>query len=289
MFEQIIEEFQNGDIIYGLDAPRDAVCRAIRSTMRDNGIFIKILRHGRKRQDIIIQNQLTNSVVNVSKISHRLHAPGKFYSSDRQIRSRGEATADPKRAIQFKHFLRNHQKWNLENGISPHQIKSVHQAQYIHWGKTVEVDISRLKNARIRQLSPKNSNTNLDIAKEAWIRASKAGLEFQTKTRNKRVHFILDEIAFERVIEKRPGDITSAEIRWLYRNRGNPQVANNVVYWLGGVKVMPPWECEPISSIFSRYLPRSEYPGINQECQELSVCFNNLNDYVNQEDEITRL
>lgn len=289
MFEQIIKEFQRGDILYGLDAPRDAVCRAIRKSMKEKGLFFKILCFGRKRQDIIIQNQLTNSVVNVSKISHQLHAPGEFYSSDWKIRLRGEATADPKRAIQFKHFLRNHPKWNLEKGITPDQIRSVHQAQYIHWGKTVELDISRLKNAKIRKLAPKNSESNLDIAKEAWTRTSKAGLEFQTKSRNKRIHFILDEIAFDRVIEKKPGDITSAEIRWLYRNRNNPQVANNVVYWLDGVKVMPPWECEPIGSIFSRYLPRSEYPGFNQECKELLVCFNSLNEYINQETETTRL
>jgi len=48
---------------------------------------------------------------------------------------------------------------------------------------------------------------------------------------------------------------TGSELRWLYRNRNDPGVQNNVQFWRGGERADPPWESEP--ERWSNYKPKS--------------------------------
>lgn len=67
-----------------------------------------------------------------------------------------------------------------------------------------------------------------------WTKTSKAGLEFHART-NRTVHFIITDIAFGDVASKTrygaKGNITSAELRWLFRHRQTPEVKNFVRFW----------------------------------------------------------
>ncbi|EFF0785340.1 type III secretion effector GogB [Escherichia albertii] len=94
-----------------------------------------------------------------------------------------------------------------------------------------------------------------DLSNEdMWMKTSKAGLEFQTKLRDRRVIFLADcliDTVSEIVAKKgKYGNaITAHELRWVYRNRNDDQVKNNVKFFLKGqaishedVFTKPGWE-----------------------------------------------
>lgn len=74
---------------------------------------------------------------------------------------------------------------------------------------------------------------------QRWTKTSKAGLEFQTKVRERKVIFCADELidAIPDIASKGGayGDaITAHELRWLYRHRNEDYIKNNVVFSLKG-------------------------------------------------------
>ncbi|WP_374699521.1 hypothetical protein [Wolbachia endosymbiont (group A) of Limnophora tigrina] len=98
-------------------------------------------------------------------------------------------------------------------------------------------------------------------------RASKAGIEFTIKEQLQKVHFVLDKLNLGAVPQKvshyelpehgldvqtienkrqeRGGilkDITGQELRYLYRNRDNEQIMQNVIFRKKGQRVVPPWK-----------------------------------------------
>ena len=89
-------------------------------------------------------------------------------------------------------------------------------------------------------------------------RKCKGGLEWAVNN-NKVVHFVLDGVDIGSVINKnfkgKNGDtptdatdknraITGSELRWLYRNRKNENVINNVTFWVEGKQIKPPWDAD---------------------------------------------
>ncbi|WP_129953707.1 MULTISPECIES: hypothetical protein [unclassified Rahnella] len=95
-------------------------------------------------------------------------------------------------------------------------------------------------------------------------RKCKAGLFWvSTLQDNTTVHFILDEIDLNMVAEKsHPRDqhgrsFTGVELRWIYRNRHNPQVMKKIQFWLKGSPTVPPWASDN-SGFWQQYIPRSE-------------------------------
>jgi len=102
--------------------------------------------------------------------------------------------SDPNRGRDFKRFLDGHPKYNVAN---------------------------------------QPTNTGL----KSWNRTSKAGLEFQTR-RGNTVHFIMTDLinTIDQIASKtrygKKGNITSAELRWLYRHRNFEDVKNHVRFWL---------------------------------------------------------
>ncbi|WP_374699524.1 RHS repeat-associated core domain-containing protein [Wolbachia endosymbiont (group A) of Limnophora tigrina] len=86
-------------------------------------------------------------------------------------------------------------------------------------------------------------------------RACKAGIVFKT-SRGKKVHFVLDEIDINRVLDKKIyhyKNITSGELRSIYRQRNKEWIEKNVVFWKGGKKVNPPWEDDKMRKAWKNY------------------------------------
>lgn len=117
------------------------------------------------------------------------------FNSDDQIK---ESLNDSDRGIQFKKFLENHKRYNVTD---------------------------------------RNSEALTD--KASWIKTSKAGLEFQTKVRESKVIFCVDNLvnSIDHIASK-SGEhgkaITAHELRWLYRNRDDDKIKENVLFSLKG-------------------------------------------------------
>ncbi|ENS2340371.1 type III secretion system protein, partial [Salmonella enterica] len=74
---------------------------------------------------------------------------------------------------------------------------------------------------------------------ECWIKTSKAGLEFQTRLREQSVIFVVDNLvdAISDIANKKGkhgNAITAHELRWVYRNRHDDRVKQNVKFFLNG-------------------------------------------------------
>ncbi|MDC9595186.1 hypothetical protein PSI17_16735, partial [Xenorhabdus sp. IM139775] len=103
-----------------------------------------------------------------------------------------------------------------------------------------------------------------------FSRKCKAGLSWITMSndntnlvKNNSVHFILDNIDMKYVVHKRrypgaPHDITSHELRWIYRNRKNINVQKKIQFWLNGHPTFPPWESEEGERMWRLYTPKPE-------------------------------
>ncbi|HCC0890427.1 TPA: type III secretion system protein [Salmonella enterica] len=128
---------------------------------------------------------------------------------------------DVQRGIHFRDFLSQHKKYNITEG-----------------------KFSRLSN------------------EERWIKTSKAGLEFQTRLRERSVIFIVDNIvdAISDIANKtgRYGNaITAHELRWVYRNRHDDRVRQNVKFFLNGEAISH----EDVFSLlgWEQYKPKKEF------------------------------
>ncbi|MDR0217363.1 MAG: hypothetical protein LBI71_00500 [Enterobacteriaceae bacterium] len=77
-------------------------------------------------------------------------------------------------------------------------------------------------------------------------RKCKGGLSWITFGNSKlfpdaHIHFLLDGIDLDRIINKRDNYITGKELRWLFRHRHYPKVANKVQFWKNCRPTTPPW------------------------------------------------
>ncbi|WP_340608998.1 hypothetical protein [Xenorhabdus bharatensis] len=113
-----------------------------------------------------------------------------------------------------------------------------------------------------------NMKANLNLGRKckgglSWVSMSNSDL-----TRNMHIHFILDDINMDRVVNKRDYNITGKELRWLYRNRHEIRVAQQVQFWKDGTPTSPPWETE--EALWENYRYMENYSG------EFSQLFNTL-------------
>ncbi|EFR3514819.1 type III secretion effector GogB [Salmonella enterica] len=117
------------------------------------------------------------------------------FNKDEKI---AERLNDVQRGIFFREYLSQHQKYNI-----------------------TEDKYSDLSN------------------EECWIKTSKAGLEFQTRLREQSVIFVVDNLvdAISDIANKKGkhgNAITAHELRWVYRNRHDDLVKQNVKFFLNG-------------------------------------------------------
>lgn len=207
----LIEIFQSGDILYGLDNPRADALLNLESAgfkrkevikEKNTNILKTIKQHFRKNKkktNILIQNDITNAIWDPVTPTN--------YSSDKNI---NKQLNDPMRAIEFKQFISSHGKYNIKDQDGAIQLK--HEPYNV-----------------------------LKLGTSLWKKTSKAGLEFQLLNRKKPVHFMVDVIGddINMVVSKEGhgASITSSEIRWLYRHRELPEVRSNLFFYRSGVKI----------------------------------------------------
>lgn len=122
------------------------------------------------------------------------------------------------------------------------------------------------ENVALTEALSKSSYGSADTKHNEWKRKSKLGLYIFTQ-KGRKVHFVLDMLNIDSVIHKNYGSeteenrsITGAELRWLYRNRDNPQVYKNVQFWYQGKECSPPWlEGAPkYQKAWKHYHPRTK-------------------------------
>ncbi len=120
-----------------------------------------------------------------------------------------------------------------------------------------------------------------------WRRLSKGALYWATHCTDRHVHFLLDDLKMEAVVNKntmgrvmgrpRPLDqpfgkadpdlpqskkkraITGAELRWVYRHRALPVVRERIQFWYEGIPSLPPWERGDLgwAQLWQSYVPTS--------------------------------
>jgi hypothetical protein len=78
-------------------------------------------------------------------------------------------------------------------------------------------------------------------------RACKAALEHTTKVKGRNIHFVLDELKTDLVMENlkdasKDRSVTGKEIKWIYRHRDDAKVMKHVKFYRDGKKVSAPWE-----------------------------------------------
>jgi insecticidal toxin complex protein TccC len=224
-WKPLAKTFKDGDILYGLDEGRGEAKNAILARDRGGKLTRIFAAFKKKRSErIIIQNTITDSVFHPG-------LPG--LRSPAEVRAEPKVAADPERAVAFRDFLAAHPKYSL--------------AQY---------------------QPPKNLMTDQSPMIAAWLKTSKAGLEFQATQRpGSKIHFVLDGLDFKRALATKdvagdvarremnaPLDITSGEVRWLFRHRNDPEVKDSVVFWHQGKQTPPPWEWPEHREGFANFL-----------------------------------
>lgn len=99
---------------------------------------------------------------------------------------------------------------------------------------------------------------------EFYSRKSKAGIKWAQENGHA-VHYILDDIDIDSVINKTMNigksgspikSIVNSEIRYIYRNRKNPEMQKTVQFWREGHPSNAPWVDDPAK--WHHYKPKSE-------------------------------
>ncbi|VVE17161.1 hypothetical protein [Pandoraea anhela] len=192
----------------------------------------------------------------------------------------GETSASPD-ATPFP--KRNFQKGDLVYGVEKGLDGGIGRKHYIDYRFRARMTPCRIDDFRIlkneQALAPKMPEADEQSFREtlshhekysnalggqdnsAVRRKVKGGLEWATRVADKHVHFVLDSLDIDAVVNKNfsvdvpadasdnlaPGETknrayTGAELRWVYRNREDPRVQKNVHFWMNRQQVPPPWQ-----------------------------------------------
>src|SRR6056297_1143758 len=153
--------FRDGDILYGLDRGRGAAKAAILAYRQQ--VARQVVTFGFIRRTRNFERIIIqNDITNATFDALDRKSPG--VRTDKQIKKTDSVKSDPQRAIDFRDFVADHPKYGLRD-----------------W-----------------QPDPTNP---MDSARAAWLKTSKAGLEFQAMHRpGYLIHFILDGLAYDRVL-----------------------------------------------------------------------------------------
>ena len=195
-YDDLAAEFANGDVLYGLDGPRAAGRAAIlRAGMSSTTPVTRMIFCCIPRTVGTTKNVLIQN-----DLTNEVWDPSSptTYASDTQL---NRTLTDGARGRNFRNFLSQHDRYNVAEQFSDHTLDA----------------------------------SQTDDVRTAWTRTSKGGLEFQAR-RGRTVHFIIEDLKFNDIATKsgygEKGNITSAEIRWLYRHRNTPEVQDHVRFWL---------------------------------------------------------
>lgn len=193
-YEDLASAFKSGDVIYGLDQPRNAAVQAVTNLGFRRQVTYRSMILGcipgpeKTRAVVLIQNDITNAVWDPQKPNQ--------YASRSAI---GKVLMDAARGEQFRAFLQQHPRYNVaqNNRVTADPIKGPVEA----WRRTSKGGL------------------------EFQVRYRGAKVHFVVE----KIIDSLDQVASK---QHHGQSITSAELRWLYRHRHLADVQNNVRFWL---------------------------------------------------------
>ncbi|MCC8374592.1 hypothetical protein CKY10_05155 [Photorhabdus sp. HUG-39] len=95
-----------------------------------------------------------------------------------------------------------------------------------------------------------------------WKRGSKLGIEMAARNGRTKIHFVLDGLNIEQVVNKTKGStpleagpgesVTASELRYAYRNR--ERLAGRIHFYRDGKEVIAPWDENP--TLWQNYIPQ---------------------------------
>lgn len=91
---------------------------------------------------------------------------------------------------------------------------------------------------------PADPESSPETLRKGWTRGSKAGIANTVLNDQKQVHFVLDDLGMDDVFDTTRSNyksVTSAEMRYLYRNRDVRAFQDRVHFYKGGNRVPAPW------------------------------------------------
>lgn len=195
-WDDLAQAFQNGDVLYGLDQPRAAARQAI---LGAGGVSASTPVTKMFLCCIPYTSGSTTDVLIQNDLTNAVWDTMNAgqYSSDNSI---SKTLTDANRGKLFRNFISNHVDYDVASQVN-----------------AGTVDITTTAGQRT-----------------AWTRTSKAGIEFQIRSAQT-VHFILTDLQVGAIANKTgyggKGNITSAELRWLYRHRQTTEVQQHVRFW----------------------------------------------------------
>lgn len=94
------------------------------------------------------------------------------------------------------------------------------------------------------------------VPKLLWKRGSKLGIEMTAQNASHHLHFVLDGLLIEHIVNKTPPhglSITASELRYAYRNR--ERLKGKIHFYQDRHEVHPPWVSDP--KLWKSYKPRN--------------------------------
>ncbi|WP_207628769.1 hypothetical protein [Photorhabdus cinerea] len=249
----------NGDLFYGLALERgkyiketnpnfnqdDPENAAMIIDVYNNGISMIILNSNVKKTPT---NRLLNFINNFKKdrLQNLMKNPEK-YAKDIKVKS------DLREKISSRE-IEKYPLWNdyFESGIRNKKFNiaeifketaSQYNSDYYHtW-----------------HIQGGNSASRL-----LWKRGSKLGIEMAASNQRTKIHFILDGLNIEQIVNKikgptplkaGPGEsITASELRYAYRNRA--RLAGRIHFYENGKETIAPWDKDP--ELWQKYTPKNK-------------------------------
>jgi RHS repeat-associated protein len=183
---------------------------------------------------------------------------------------------DERRELIMSKVQKGHEYWSIKHDQIKRQVSDVGESYYnaIRSSKNSLIS-SKVYREFSQGFAAKLSGGNYSVSEtfqkyyenEGNIfafkfvsRASKAGLSTILYSEGAAiVHFMIDGVNMEQVVNKSAPSFTSSELRYLYRHRG--KLVDKVLFYQNGKLVDAPWRTD--RAVWNRYQPKSESsPGV---------------------------
>ncbi len=220
------EDFEDGDLIYGLNGARVGYIQRLGTGRYGNVLIIDDLSNQFLGTGLKIPTNVREQRLGTGGI-------GDAYAPD---------AVTSGAALGFIEFMENHPKWNpdLRPGEDRFHTRTKHgsKAGLEYTTKVMKRKIHFVLDKLDMQMvvgksGPGDEEGENDVKLAIMQRKDPAQAE-----------------------KKR--DVTGSELRWLYRHRNDTAVMDNVRFWEDYNPVAPPWNDQRCSNLWATYKPKSE-------------------------------
>ncbi|PHM40081.1 toxin [Xenorhabdus mauleonii] len=272
--------FETGDLAYGLNSSRSKYFNGVFKYVKEYGITfppkivdsfltpaeiawdesLEKLKVANYRQTVMEYNKRIKYTKNPEFQSYNERINKCFSEHDKYhtVAETHVFTDTEMKTLKSIKKMKDKEKKKMMRYDDARQNKSRNINKYTELYNKAERKEEGINNLLIAYIRDKYKNTYFrDIGRKC-----KGILEFACREENDfitYIHFLLDELDMDQVTKKIPvkdsGDpsITGQELRWIYRNRENGNVANKIQFWLDEKPIVPPWEIEKWKSLWEDY------------------------------------